>query len=121
MSVSGGTCTACSDASTCDVVSCSANHFELSELCSGVALTRELAEGELSIVSWEQFDLRGGDGAPGVQSVDDGELRERMSGNLCRCGAYPNILGALRSTLAGLSADAVEEESDAGAQEGRDR
>ena len=24
------------------------------------------------------------------------ELRERMSGNLCRCGAYPNIIDALR-------------------------
>jgi xanthine dehydrogenase YagT iron-sulfur-binding subunit len=26
----------------------------------------------------------------------DDELRERMSGNLCRCGAYPNIIAALR-------------------------
>jgi xanthine dehydrogenase YagT iron-sulfur-binding subunit len=23
------------------------------------------------------------------------EIRERMSGNLCRCGAYPNIVGAI--------------------------
>jgi len=27
----------------------------------------------------------------------DAEVREGMSGNLCRCGAYPNILAALRS------------------------
>jgi xanthine dehydrogenase YagT iron-sulfur-binding subunit len=27
----------------------------------------------------------------------DDELREQMSGNLCRCGAYPNILAAVRS------------------------
>ncbi|MCW1916506.1 (2Fe-2S)-binding protein [Luteolibacter sp. GHJ8] len=30
---------------------------------------------------------------------DDDEMRERMSGNLCRCGAYPNIVDAIRSTL----------------------
>lgn len=27
---------------------------------------------------------------------DDDALREKMSGNLCRCGAYPNILAAIR-------------------------
>jgi xanthine dehydrogenase YagT iron-sulfur-binding subunit len=26
----------------------------------------------------------------------DGEIREWMSGNLCRCGAYPNIVAAIR-------------------------
>ena len=31
------------------------------------------------------------------QSTD---LRERMSGNLCRCGAYPNILAAIEQVLA---------------------
>jgi xanthine dehydrogenase YagT iron-sulfur-binding subunit len=29
----------------------------------------------------------------------DGEIRELMSGNLCRCGAYPNILAAVREVL----------------------
>jgi len=33
-----------------------------------------------------------GEGKPG----DDDEIRERMSGNLCRCGAYPNILAAIK-------------------------
>ena len=28
--------------------------------------------------------------------LSDDEIRERMSGNLCRCGAYPNILAAVR-------------------------
>src|ERR1700730_7873741 len=32
------------------------------------------------------------EGKPG----DDDEIRERMSGNLCRCGAYPNILAAIK-------------------------
>ncbi|BBI54514.1 hypothetical protein HORIV_69350 [Vreelandella olivaria] len=27
--------------------------------------------------------------------VTDAEIRERMSGNLCRCGAYANILNAI--------------------------
>ncbi|WP_374310192.1 (2Fe-2S)-binding protein [Methylocella sp.] len=30
----------------------------------------------------------------------DDEIREAMSGNLCRCGAYPNILAAIRDVLA---------------------
>ena len=28
------------------------------------------------------------------------EIRERMSGNLCRCGAYPNIVAAIADTVA---------------------
>jgi xanthine dehydrogenase YagT iron-sulfur-binding subunit len=28
--------------------------------------------------------------------LDDAEIRERMSGNLCRCGAYVNIVAAIR-------------------------
>jgi xanthine dehydrogenase YagT iron-sulfur-binding subunit len=30
----------------------------------------------------------------------DGEIREYMSGNLCRCGAYPNIVAAIREVAA---------------------
>jgi xanthine dehydrogenase YagT iron-sulfur-binding subunit len=29
----------------------------------------------------------------------DGEIREAMSGNLCRCGAYSNILAAVRQEV----------------------
>jgi len=28
--------------------------------------------------------------------LTDAEIRERMSGNLCRCAAYPNIVAAIR-------------------------
>ena len=31
---------------------------------------------------------------------DDGEIREYMSGNLCRCAAYPNIVAAVRQAAA---------------------
>ena len=33
-------------------------------------------------------------------TLSDEEIRERMSGNLCRCGAYPNIVAAVRQVLA---------------------
>ena len=29
-------------------------------------------------------------------TLDDDEIRERMSGNLCRCAAYVNIVAAVR-------------------------
>ena len=29
-------------------------------------------------------------------ALTDAELRERMSGNICRCAAYPNIVAAIR-------------------------
>jgi xanthine dehydrogenase YagT iron-sulfur-binding subunit len=43
-------------------------------------------------------------GQPGEATADlnakvvltDAEIRERMSGNLCRCSAYPQILAAVR-------------------------
>src|SRR5438552_14958504 len=31
----------------------------------------------------------------------DDEIREHMSGNLCRCGAYPNIVAAIRAVKRG--------------------
>jgi xanthine dehydrogenase YagT iron-sulfur-binding subunit len=32
-------------------------------------------------------------------TLTDEEIRERMSGNLCRCGAYVNIVAAVRQVL----------------------
>jgi xanthine dehydrogenase YagT iron-sulfur-binding subunit len=32
-------------------------------------------------------------------AADDREIRERMSGNICRCGAYPNIVAAVREAM----------------------
>jgi xanthine dehydrogenase YagT iron-sulfur-binding subunit len=39
------------------------------------------------------------------RATSDEEIREFMSGNLCRCGAYPNIVAAIRAA-AGGGADA---------------
>ena len=33
-------------------------------------------------------------GRRGSRALTDDEIRERMSGNICRCGAYPNIVAA---------------------------
>ena len=56
------------------------------QICSAVAMIAEAREGWPSAVS---SDLTG---AP---ALDEAEIRERMSGNLCRCGAYANIVPAI--------------------------
>ena len=37
----------------------------------------------------------------------DDEIREQMSGNLCRCGAYPHILNAIKQAYAATEKQAV--------------
>jgi xanthine dehydrogenase YagT iron-sulfur-binding subunit len=59
------------------------------QICSAVALLGEHRNGQASAVT---ADLRAG-----MTMLSDDELRERMSGNLCRCGAYTNIVAAVRS------------------------
>jgi xanthine dehydrogenase YagT iron-sulfur-binding subunit len=56
------------------------------QICSAVAVLDEIKAGIPSHVS---ADLT----APPVMTA--GELRERMSGNICRCGAYSNIVDAI--------------------------
>lgn len=58
------------------------------QLCSAVGALAEMAAGRPSAVTPA--------GRQGPVPVDDeNEIRERMSGNLCRCGAYPNIVRAI--------------------------
>ncbi len=57
------------------------------QICSAVGMLREAADGWPSAVS---ADLN----ADQV-TLDDDEIRERMSGNLCRCAAYANIVPAI--------------------------
>jgi xanthine dehydrogenase YagT iron-sulfur-binding subunit len=56
------------------------------QICSAVGMLDEAAAGWPSAVT---ADLTGG--AP----LDADEIRERMSGNICRCGAYPGIVAAI--------------------------
>lgn len=65
------------------------------QICSAVALMNEAKNGEVSYVT---TDVR--QKARSIQLSDD-EIRERMSGNLCRCGAYPNIVAAIREVHTG--------------------
>jgi xanthine dehydrogenase YagT iron-sulfur-binding subunit len=58
------------------------------QICSAVAVIAEAEAGWPSAVTG---DLR----AEAIE-LDDAEIRERMSGNLCRCGAYMNIVPAVR-------------------------
>src|SRR5207248_2554566 len=39
--------------------------------------------------------------AAGGRTANDDEIRDLMSGNICRCGAYPNILVAIRAAMKG--------------------
>ncbi len=52
----------------------------------------EHARGDLSAVS---FDEHRGALVDGPISLTDKEIRERMAGNICRCGAYANIVAAI--------------------------
>jgi xanthine dehydrogenase YagT iron-sulfur-binding subunit len=61
------------------------------QICSAVALLAEVRNGEASVVT---PNLR----AQPIAMTDE-ELRERMSGNLCRCGAYAGIVAAVRQAL----------------------
>jgi xanthine dehydrogenase YagT iron-sulfur-binding subunit len=65
------------------------------QICSAVALLEEHKHGTLSSVSFEQR-LSACSNRP---SLTDQEIRERMSGNICRCGAYPNIVAAVRALV----------------------
>ncbi|MBS7538853.1 aldehyde dehydrogenase iron-sulfur subunit PaoA [Ancylobacter lacus] len=56
------------------------------QICSAVAVLKEVDAG---IPSHVTHDIAG---AP---ALSDEELRERMSGNICRCGAYSNIIDAI--------------------------
>jgi xanthine dehydrogenase YagT iron-sulfur-binding subunit len=57
------------------------------QICSAAGM---LAEAEAGWPSWVTEDLDADDVV-----LDDEEIRERMSGNLCRCAAYVNIVPAI--------------------------
>jgi xanthine dehydrogenase YagT iron-sulfur-binding subunit len=63
------------------------------QICSAIGMLREVEQGTASHVT---PDVR----QQGHIEITEEEIRERMSGNLCRCGAYPGILAALREAIA---------------------
>jgi xanthine dehydrogenase YagT iron-sulfur-binding subunit len=58
------------------------------QICSAIAMLGEVAQ---NWPSQETTDLTG------KITLTDDELRERMSGNICRCSAYPQIVAAIKS------------------------
>ncbi|HEX3969029.1 MAG TPA: 2Fe-2S iron-sulfur cluster-binding protein [Edaphobacter sp.] len=67
------------------------------QICSAVALLKEHKHNTLSTVSFETGNTTN-------PELTDNEIRERMSGNICRCAAYPNIVAAVRAAAKGVSA-----------------
>lgn len=63
------------------------------QICSAVAMLDELKAGAPSAVTTSRTPPQ----------LSDEELRERMSGNLCRCGAYVGIREAIRDAFAEMS------------------
>jgi xanthine dehydrogenase YagT iron-sulfur-binding subunit len=58
------------------------------QICSATGMLNESRAGMPSYVT---ADL-----SKAQPKLTEGEIRERMSGNICRCGAYPNIVAAIK-------------------------
>lgn len=67
------------------------------QICSAVALLSEVKAGAPSVVTPNISEIRP------IELTDD-EIRERMSGNICRCGAYVGIVAAVRQVAEGRNA-----------------
>ena len=65
------------------------------QICAATAMLSEIANGWPSDAS---------DDLEGAMEASPDEIRERMSGNLCRCGAYANIVAAIRDVAEGNAA-----------------
>jgi xanthine dehydrogenase YagT iron-sulfur-binding subunit len=61
------------------------------QLCSAIGMMDEVRRGMPSAVTLHL--------SSGATALDHDELRERMSGNLCRCGAYNGIVDAIAETF----------------------
>ena len=68
------------------------------QVCSAVGAIEEAKQGEASHVTEDlEADV----------VLDDDEVRERMSGNLCRCGAYAGIVAAVRAAAGSAATQEV--------------
>lgn len=65
------------------------------QICSAIAMLEEANRGDVSFVTENLNGVARG------QKLSGDEIKERMSGNICRCGAYPNIVAAIEDVQAG--------------------
>jgi xanthine dehydrogenase YagT iron-sulfur-binding subunit len=63
------------------------------QICSAVGMLDEVKAGWPSHATVDVASRR--------IALTDAEIRERMSGNICRCAAYPNIVAAIRDVAEG--------------------
>ena len=70
----------------CDALQC--GYCTPGQICSAVGMLDEVKNGWPSAAT--------GDLTAKDLALPDDEIRERLSGNICRCGAYVNILAAVR-------------------------
>jgi xanthine dehydrogenase YagT iron-sulfur-binding subunit len=63
------------------------------QICSAVGMLEEARRGDVSHVTE--------DVAVTTTQLTDDQVRERMSGNICRCGAYPGIVAAIQEVHSG--------------------
>ncbi|TDP77879.1 xanthine dehydrogenase YagT iron-sulfur-binding subunit [Brachybacterium sp. AG952] len=67
------------------------------QICSATGVLREAADGRPSMVTDDHVHDQP------IELTED-EIRERMSGNLCRCGAYVNIVAAVQQAAGASTA-----------------
>ncbi|GAA1311025.1 aldehyde dehydrogenase iron-sulfur subunit [Pseudonocardia xinjiangensis] len=75
----------------CDGFQC--GYCTSGQICSAVGMLAEAAAG------WPSHATA--DVSSSQIALTDEEIRERMSGNVCRCAAYPNIVAAIRVVAEG--------------------
>ena len=66
------------------------------QICSAVGMLAEARRGDTSHVAANVTEK--------TTQLSDDEIRERMSGNICRCGAYPGIVAAIQEVHSGRRA-----------------
>ncbi len=73
------------------------------QICSMLALRAEATSGDVSLVTRDVREQV----APLILS--DAEIKERLSGNICRCGAYLNLVAAFQEWQATADSDVTAE------------